>query len=167
MSGLVIGQTLYTKAHEIFRALIESTAFGALTIINRIEEYGVTVNEIVNCGGLASKNPFLMQIYADIIGRPMKVSRSDQTPALGAAMFGAVAAGEQLSGFSSIEEAQRVMTGIKEVYEPNEKHKEVYQALYGLYRQLHDAFGTSEWSGSLYNVMKDLIAIREKQRKRQ
>ena len=167
LSGLVIGQTLHTKAHEIYRALIESTAFGALTIINRIEEYGVTVNEIVNCGGLASKNPFLMQIYADIIGRPMKASHSDQTPALGAAMFGAVAAGEQLSGFSSIEEAQRVMTGIKEVYEPNEKHKEIYQALYRLYRQLHDAFGTSEWSGSLYNVMKDLIAIREKQRKRQ
>jgi len=167
LSGLVIGQTLHTKAHEIYRALIESTAFGALTIINRIEEYGVTVNEIVNCGGLASKNPFLMQIYADIIGRPMKASRSDQAPALGAAMFGAVVAGEQLSGFSSIEEAQRVMTGIKEVYEPNEKHKEVYQALYRLYRQLHDAFGTSEWSGSLYNVMKDLIAIREKQRKRQ
>ena len=167
LSGLVIGQTLHTKSHEIYRALIESTAFGALTIINRIEEYGVNVNEIVNCGGLASKNPFLMQIYADIIGRPMKVSRSDQTPALGAAMFGAVAAGKQLSGFSCIEEAQRVMTGIKEVYEPNEKHKEVYQELYRIYRQLHDAFGTSEWSGSLYNVMKDLIAIREKQRRRQ
>ncbi|NIM98078.1 MAG: ribulokinase, partial [candidate division Zixibacteria bacterium] len=167
LSGLVIGQTLHTKSHEIYRALIESTAFGALTIINRIEEYGVTVNEIVNCGGLASKNPFLMQIYADIIGRPMKVSRSDQAPALGAAMFGAVAAGKQLSGFSCIEEAQSVMTGTKEVYEPNEKHKEVYQELYRLYRQLHDAFGTSEWSGSLYNVMKDLIAIREKQRRRQ
>jgi L-ribulokinase len=166
LSGLIIGQTLHTKAPEIYRALIESTAFGALTIINRIEEYGVTVNEIVNCGGLASKNPFLMQIYADIIGRPMKVSRSDQAPALGAAMFGAVAAGEQLSGFSCIEEAQRVMTGIKEVYEPNEKHKEVYQELYRLYCQLHDAFGTREWSGSLYNVMKDLIAIREKQRRR-
>ena len=167
LSGLVIGQTLHTKSHEIYRALIESTAFGALTIINRIEEYGVNVNEIVNCGGLASKNPFLMQIYADIIGRPMKVSRSDQAPALGAAMFGAVAAGRQLSGFSCIEEAQHVMTGINEVYEPNEKHKEVYQELYRLYRQLHDAFGTSEWSGSLYNVMKDLIAIREKQRRRQ
>jgi L-ribulokinase len=166
LSGLIIGQTLHTKAPEIYRALIESTAFGALTIINRIEEYGVTVNEIVNCGGLASKNPFLMQIYADIIGRPMKVSRSDQAPALGAAMFGAVAAGEQLSGFSCIEEAQRVMTGIKEVYEPNEKHKDVYQELYRLYCQLHDAFGTREWSGSLYNVMKDLIAIREKQRRR-
>jgi L-ribulokinase len=166
LSGLIIGQTLHTKAPEIYRALIESTAFGALTIINRIEEYGVTVNEIVNCGGLASKNPFLMQVYADIIGRPMKVSRSDQAPALGAAIFGAVAAGKQLSGFSCIEEAQRIMTGIKEVYEPNEKHKEVYQELYRLYRQLHDAFGTRQWSGSLYNVMKDLIAIREKQRRR-
>lgn len=167
LSGLILGQTLHTKAHEIYRALIESTAFGALTIINRIEEYGVTVNEIVNCGGLASKNPFLMQIYADIIGRPMKASRSDQAPALGAAMFGAVAAGKQLSGFSCIEEAQRVMTGIKEVYGPNKKHEEVYKELYRLYRQLHDAFGTGEWSGSLYNVMKELITIREKQRRRQ
>lgn len=167
LSGLILGQTLHTKAHEIYRALIESTAFGALTIINRIEEYGGTVNDIVNCGGLVRKNPFLMQIYADIIGRPMKVSRSDQTPALGAAIFGAVAAGKQLSGFSCIEEAQRVITGIKEVYEPNEKHQEVYQELYRLYRQLHDAFGTSEWSGSLYPVMKELIAIREKQRRRQ
>ena len=167
LSGLILGQTLHTKAHEIYRALIESTAFGALTIINRIEEYGGTVNEVVNCGGLARKNPFLMQIYADIIGCPMKVSRSDQTPALGAAMFGAVAAGRQLSGFSCIEEAQRAITGIKEVYEPNKKHQEVYQELYRLYSQLHDAFGTSEWSGSLYNVMKDLIAIREKQRRRQ
>jgi L-ribulokinase len=167
LSGLILGQTLHTKAHEIYRALIESTAFGALAIINRIEEYGVTVNDIVNCGGLARKNPFLMQIYADIIGRPMKVSRSDQVPALGAAIFGAVAAGKQLSGFSCIEEAQRVITGTKEVYEPNKKHQEVYQTLYRLYRQLHDAFGTSEWSGSLYTIMKELIAIREKQRRKQ
>lgn len=87
LSGLILGQTLHTKAHEIYRALIESTAFGALTIIDRIEEYGVTVKDIVTCGGLARKNPFMMQIYADIIGRPMKVSRSDQAPALGAAIY--------------------------------------------------------------------------------
>jgi L-ribulokinase len=167
LSGLILGQTLHTKAHEIYRALIESTAFGALTIIDRIEEYGVTVNDIVTCGGLARKNPFLMQIYADIIGCPMKVSRSDQAPALGAAIFGAVAAGKQLSGFSCIEEAQHAITGIKEVYEPNKKHQEVYQEIYRLYKKLHDAFGTSEWSGSLYPVMKELIAIREKQRRRQ
>ncbi len=165
LSGLIIGQTLHTQAHEMYRALIEATAFGALTIINRIREYGVAVEEIVNCGGLASKNPFLMQIYADIIGRPMKLSRSDQTPALGAAMFGAVAAGKELSGFAKIEDAQAVMTGIKKVYEPKKENREIYQKLFRLYSQLHDAFGTQEGSGVLYNVMKDLILIREKQRK--
>ena len=166
LSGLLLGQTLYTQAHEIYRALIEATAFGALTIINRIEEYGVPVKEIVNCGGLAAKNPFLMQIYADITGRPMKVSMSDQTCALGAAIFGAVAAGKEISGFSCVEDAQRAMTGIKEVYEPNPENHEVYQELYRLYRQMHDAFGTTEWSGTMHNVMKELLAFREKQRKR-
>jgi L-ribulokinase len=164
LSGLLLGQTLHTQAHEIYRALIEATAFGALTIVNRIEEYGVAVREVVNCGGLASKNPFLMQIYADILGRPMKVSRSDQTPALGAAMFGAVAAGREVSGFADLEAAQAAMTGIKQVFEPDMQNHEIYQELYRLYRQLHDAFGTQEWSGTMANVMKDLIIIREKQR---
>ncbi len=165
LSGLLIGQTLHSQAHEIYRALIEATAFGALTIINRIEEYGVGVEEIVNCGGLAAKNPFLMQIYADITGRPMKVSRSDQTCALGAALFGAVAAGKEKGGFSSVEEAQNVLTGIKETYQPHHGNHQVYKELFRLYSQLHDAFGTEFWSGTLYNVMKELIALRERQRK--
>ncbi|MGB2908929.1 MAG: ribulokinase [Candidatus Aminicenantaceae bacterium] len=165
LSGLLLGQTLHTEAHEIYRALIEATAFGALTIVNRIEEYGAAVREIVNCGGLASKNPFLMQIYADILGRPMMVSRSDQTPALGAAIFGAVAAGPDQSGYYSVEEAQASMTGTREVFEPDMQNHAVYNELYGLYRQLHDAFGTVDWSGSMANVMKDLIVIRERQRK--
>lgn len=165
LSGLIIGQTLHTHAHEIYRALIEATAFGALTIIDRIREYGVSVDEIVNCGGLASKNSFLMQIYADIIDCPMKISRSDQTPALGAAMFGAVAAGRELSGYSKVEDAQAVMTETKEVYMPRDENRPVYQELFKLYGQLHDAFGTSAWSGALHNVMKDLISIRQRQRK--
>jgi L-ribulokinase len=80
---LLLGQTLYTTPAEIYRALIEATAFGALTIINRFEEYGVKVKQMVNCGGIAEKNPLVMQIYADVTGRPMKVSRSAQTCALG------------------------------------------------------------------------------------
>jgi L-ribulokinase len=167
LSGLILGQTLHTEPHEIYRALIEATAFGALTIVKRIEEYGAVVNEIVNCGGLASKNPFLMQIYADILGRPMKVSRSDQTPALGAAIFGAVAAGPEASGYASVEEAQTAMTGIREVFEPDMANHGVYTEMYGLYRTLHDAFGTQDWTGSLYHVMKDLIALRERQRRDQ
>jgi L-ribulokinase len=165
LSGLLIGQTLHTQAHEIYRALIEATAFGALTIINRIEEYGVKVEEVMNCGGLAAKNPFLMQIYADITGRPMKVSRSDQTCALGAAIFGATAAGKEEGGFSTVEEAQEALTGIKETYEPASEKNNVYKEIFRLYSQLHDAFGTDSWSGILNNVMKDLIALRERQRK--
>jgi L-ribulokinase len=98
LSGLLLGQTLYTQPHEIYRTLIEATAFGALEIIDRIEEYGVPIKQVVNCGGLAAKSPVLMQIYADITGRPMKISRSDQTPALGAAIFAAVAAGKAAGG---------------------------------------------------------------------
>jgi L-ribulokinase len=164
LSGLLIGQTLHTQAHEIYRALIESTAFGALTIINRIEEYGVKVEDVVNCGGLAAKNPFLMQIYADITGRPMKLSRSDQTCALGAAIFGAVVAGKEKGGFSTVEEAQKILTGVKETYTPDPENHIIYKEMYRLYSQMHDAFGTGSWSGILYNVMKDLIALRERQR---
>jgi L-ribulokinase len=165
LSGLLIGQTLHTQAHEIYRALIESTAFGALTIINRLEEYGIKVEEIVNCGGLAAKNPFLMKIYADITGRPMKVSRSDQTCALGAAIFGAVAAGQEQGGFSTVEDAQKALTGIKETHDPDPESHEAYSEMFRLYSQLHDSFGTQDWSGNLHNVMKDLISLRERQRK--
>lgn len=165
LSGLLLGQTLHTQAHEIYRALIESTAFGALTIVKRIEEYGVSVNDIVNCGGLAAKSPFLMQIYADILGRPMFVSRSDQTPALGAGLFGAVCAGKEAGGFASVQEAQKHMTGTKKVYEPRLDNHKIYQKMYKWYRELHDAFGTREWNGSLFYIMKDLTALREKQRK--
>jgi len=98
LTGLLIGQTLRTQPAEIYRALLEATGFGALAIIDRIEEYGVPVKEVVNCGGLAVKNELLMRVYADITGRPMKVSRSEQTPALGAAIFAAVAAGEASGG---------------------------------------------------------------------
>jgi len=165
LSGLLLGQTLHTQAHEIYRALIEATAFGALTIIKRINEHGVSVNEIVNCGGLAVKNPLLMQIYADVTNRPMKISRSDQTCALGAAIFGAVAAGKNISGFADVAEAQAAVCGVRDtVYSPNPEHHKVYAELYNLYRVLHDAFGTSEWSGTLDHVMKQLIAIREEQR---
>ena len=165
LSGLLLGQTLHTEAHEIYRALIEATAFGALTIIKRVEEYGVEVDQIVNCGGLSVKSPVLMQIYADIIGRPMKVSALDQTCAFGAAIFGAVAAGKDAGGFATVEEAQaKLCREREEVFTPIPENQAVYAQLYTIYRELHDAFGTTEWSGKLDTVMKDLIALREKQR---
>ena len=166
LSGLLLGQTLHTEPHEVYRALIEATAFGALRIIERIEQHGVAVREVVNCGGLAVKNPLLMQIYADVLDRPMKMSRSDQTCALGAAIFGAVAAGKGVSGFSNVREAQKAVCGVRDtVYHPDPAAHAVYSKLYALYGDLHDAFGTKEWSGNLQHVMKSLIEIRESQRK--
>jgi L-ribulokinase len=162
LTGLLLGQTLYTTPAEIYRALIEATAFGALTIINRLEEYGVKVNQIVNCGGIAEKNPVVMQIYADVTGRPMKVSRSAQTCALGAAIAGAVVAGAH----ADVPSAQAKMTGLKpRVFKPNPKAHAVYLELYPLYRKLHDALGTREASGNLFDVMKTLLEIRARARK--
>ena len=134
LTGLLLGQTLYTTPAEIYRALIEATAFGALTIINRFEEYGVKVEQIVNCGGIAEKNPLVMQIYADVTGRPMKVSRSAQTCALGAAIAGAVVAGKPAGGYANFAAAQKAMTGLKpKVFQPNPKAHAVYKELYALY----------------------------------
>jgi len=162
LTGLVVGQTLHTTAAEIYRALVEATAFGALTIIKRFEQYGVTVKDVINCGGIAEKNPFVMQIYADVLGRPMKISRSAQTCALGSAIFGAVVGG----AYKTTEQAQRRMTGVKsKVYRPNKEAASTYAELYRLYRMLHDAFGTAGYKGSLYGVMKELIAIRDRVRK--
>jgi L-ribulokinase len=164
LSGLLVGQTLHTNPGEIYRALIEGTAFGALTIINRYEEYGVKIAEVINCGGIAEKNPLIMQIYADVMGREMKIALSAQTCALGSAIAGAVVAGTEAEGYGSFPEAQDAMCGIKEVsYKPDSEYHQVYKELYRLYSQLHDAFGRKEWSGTLSNVMKDLLLIREKQ----
>jgi L-ribulokinase len=165
LTGLLLGQTLYTTPAEIYRALIEATAFGALTIINRFEEYGLKVEQIVNCGGIAEKNPLVMQIYADVTGRPIKISRSAQTCALGAAIAGAVVAGKKAGGHDNYADAQKAMTGLKaRVFEPNAQAHEIYSQLYSLYRQLHDAFGTREASGNLFGVMKQLIQIRNQAR---
>jgi len=159
LTGLIIGLTLGTKPEEIFTALIEGTAFGARVIMERIQEYGVKVEDVIACGGLAERNPFLMQIYADVTGRPMRVSRSAQTCALGSAMFGAVAAGH----FARVEDAQAAMSGLKDVvYTPNPANRQVYDRLYALYRRLHDAFGTRDFNGSLYGVMKELLEIKRK-----
>jgi L-ribulokinase len=134
-------------------------------IIERFEEYGVSVNEVINCGGIAEKNAFVMQIYADITGRPMKISRSSQTCALGAAIFGAVVAGKDAGGYDSVEQAQAKMCGLKQkVYKPDRRRFIVYEQLFKLYRELHDAFGTTDYEGSLHSVMKDLLTIRDKAR---
>ncbi|MGD8786181.1 MAG: ribulokinase [Phycisphaerales bacterium] len=162
LTGLLLGQTLHTKPEEIYRALIESTAFGALAIINRFEEYNVKVSEVINCGGIAEKNPTLMQIYADVTGREMKVSRSAQSCALGSCIAGAVVAGKSAGGFDSFADAQAAMCGIKDTtYKPIPENHKVYQHLYTLYKQLHDSFGLQDWSGKMANVMKELLSIKD------
>ena len=166
LTGLLLGQTLHTTPGEIYRALIEATAFGALTIINRFEEYGVKISEVINCGGIAEKNSLLMQIYADVTGREMKIARSSQTCALGSAIAGAVVAGKAKGGYDDFGSAQAAMCGIKaQTFRPNRANCGVYKELHKLYSQLHDAFGTKAGSGTLHNVMKDLLAIRDRQRK--
>lgn len=163
LTGLLIGQTLHTRPEEIYRTLIEATAFGALTIINRFEEYGVKVDEVVNCGGIAEKNPLIMQIYADVTGREMKISRSAQSCALGAAIAGAVVAGKKAGGYDDVGAAQAAMCGVKErTFKPIGENRRVYEQLYSLYKQLHDAFGLESFSGKLANVMKNLLSIKDR-----
>jgi L-ribulokinase len=165
LTGLLVGQTLSTTPAEIYRTLIEATAFGALTIIDRFEAYGVGVEQIITCGGIAEKNPLVLQIYADVTGRTIQVSASAQTCALGAAMAGAVAAGDDAGGHESFAAAQQAMSALKpETYRPDPQAHAVYQRLYKLWRQLHDGFGGAESQVRIANVMKDLIAIRTEAR---
>lgn len=161
LTGLMVGMTLHTTPAEGYRALIEATAFGALKIIRRVEEYGVAVNEVVACGGIAEKSALVMQIYADVFNRPVKVSRSAQTCALGSAIFAAVVGGV----YKDAEEAQAAMVGFKDhIYQPNPEAAAMYARLFTLYTQLHDAFGIAGAEEPLANVMKDLIAIRDEVR---
>jgi L-ribulokinase len=156
LTGLLVGASLATTPAEIYRALIEATAFGTRMIIDAFESSGVAVNEIVACGGLPERNRLLMQIYADVTGREFKVAASSQTPALGSAMFGAVAAGATAGGHETIVDAAARMARLRDVsYRPDPEHRAVYDDLYAEYRALHDYFGRD---GN--DVMKRLKAIR-------
>lgn len=157
LTGLLVGQTLQTTAPEIYRAMIEATAFGARAIVRRLEEYGAAVRTIVCCGGIAEKSPLVMQIYADVLGRPMKLSGSAQTCALGAAIMGAVAGGI----FPGVEAAQARLTGLGGAeYRPKPRAQAIYAQLFDLYMKLHDAFGVFGADEELFDVMKRLIEIR-------
>jgi L-ribulokinase len=138
LRGLLVGMTLATKPAEIYRALIEATAFGTRVIVEAFESSGVPVDTVVACGGLPERNKLLMQIYADVLGREISVAASSQAPALGAAMFAAVAAGE----YASIAEASRQMTRPStESFAPSAEAHAVYDELYAEYVRLHDLFG--------------------------
>ena len=161
LTGLIVGQTLHTTRAEIYRALIEATAFGARTITDRIREYGVAIDRVVCCGGIAEKNDVFMQIYADVLAQPMLIAGSPQAPALGAAISAAVTAGAAAGGYDSWSEAQRRMTSVKEKrFQPNPRAQAVYDELYSIYRELHDTFGQVSPSAALGTMMKRLLAIR-------
>jgi len=142
LSGVLLGATLQTKPEEIYRALIEATAFGTKKIIDTFAACGVAVDEIYCCGGLPERNKMLMQIYSDVTGRPMKVSASPQTPALGSAMHGAVAAGKAAGGYDTIQDAAVKMARVrKESFKPNPDNNAIYQRIFDEYDNLHDYFG--------------------------
>ncbi len=165
LTGGLIGMTLHTRPEEVYRALIEATAFGARVIMERFIEYGMTVDRIVNCGGISGKNALLMQIYADVMGRPLEISRSAQTCALGAAMAGAVAAGRKAGGHDNFEDAATAMARMDEkVYEPIAENRACYDRLFTLYKRMHDAFGLRDAQPNLYEVMKELLTIRDETR---
>jgi L-ribulokinase len=165
LTGLLVGQTLHTTRAEIYRALIEATAFGARAIIERMTDYGVPVERVVCCGGIAEKNDLFMQIYADVLGHPMLIAGSPQTPALGASIAAAVAAGSAAGGYDSFEAAQAKMTSLKErKFTPNAAAQKVYDQLYGIYRELHDTLGGVPGAkADMGTLMKRLLAIRERQ----
>ena len=166
LTGLLVGQTLYSTPAEIYRSLIEATAFGARAIIERIEAYGVPIDTIVCCGGIAEKNPLLMQIYADVTGREMRVAGSSQACALGSAVAAAVLAGTEAGGHATFPEAQKAMTRWKpEVYRADTARHATYTELFGLYGKLHDAFGGVTQAADLSTIMKDLLEIRTRARK--
>jgi L-ribulokinase len=156
VGGLLVGATLATKAPEIYRALIEATAFGTREIIEAFQTNGVPVKRIVAAGGLPERNPLLMQIYADVTNREFAMVRSAQACALGSAMHGAVAAGVQAGGYRDIFQAAAKMGGLKEkVYKPIPENVKLYNQLYADYQRLYDYFGRGT-----NDVMKRLKAFK-------
>lgn len=157
LTGVMLGMTLLTKPEEMYRALIEATAYGKRIIIDTFEKSGVPVNELYACGGIAKKNPMMMQIYADVTGREIYIGASDQTPALGSAMFAAVAAGKDKGGYDTIYEAAEKMGHVEDyTYVPNPENMKIYNKLYNEFVILHDYFGRGE-----NDVMKRLKAIKK------
>ena len=145
LSGMIIGMTLNTKPEEIYRALIESTAFGTKVILNQMEESGVNIDEIVASGGIIYKNPLFMQIYTDVLGIPIKIAKCKQAAALGASIYAAIAAGSASGGFDSYEQAVMHMSGTATFqYKVNPENVNKYNDLYRIYLKYSDIIGDKE-----------------------
>lgn len=161
LTGIIVGITLQTKAEDIYRALIEGTAYGTRKIIETFRENGVPVNEFFASGGIAQKNPLVMQIYADVINMPVKVGGGSQGPALASAIFGAVAAGAERGGYDDVFVAGQAMGKLdNKVYYPNPDNVTVYNQLYREYSRLYDYFGVE-----YKDIMKRLKNIKVEQSK--
>ena len=159
LSGVLSGLTLQTTAAEIYRALLESIAFGNRRIVDNFEEHGLALDRLVACGGIAEKSPLTMQLLADTSGRRVLVPGSTEIPARGAALFGAVAAGAEAGGFPDIMAAiDALAPGTGAIYEPEPAAVAVYDELYGLYRQLHDTLGRDQ-----VELLHALKRIRERE----
>ncbi len=157
LSGVILGLTLQTKPEEILRALFEATGFSAKLIIDEHKKNGVEVNGLIAVGGIAEKNPVLIQIYADIMGCPIAVPKVKQACALGSAIYGAVAAGRERGGYDTLEEAiENMACKEAEHYLPDKKNHEIYEKLFEEYRILHDYFGRGD-----NDVLKRLMAVKE------
>lgn len=142
LTGLILGMTLSTKPEEIYRALVEATAFGTKTILENFENNGMPVAQVYACGGLAMKSPLVMQIYADVLGREIKISNITQTTAYGAAMYGMVALGSELGGYDTMEDAiDHLIQPPRKSYHPIPDHQETYNRLFAIYHSLHNYFG--------------------------
>jgi L-ribulokinase len=151
LSGVLVGLTLRTRVADVYRALIEATAFGTRVIVDAFEAAGVPVRELVACGGLPQRNKLLMQIYADVTGRPIEVAASEQAPALGSAIHAAVAAG----AYPDVPTAAKAMGKVeRDVYRPDPDRADAYDPLYAAYRELHDYFGQSTKDSVLHRLRR-------------
>jgi L-ribulokinase len=160
LSGMLVGLTVQTRPEDIYRALIEATAFGTRKIIETFQENNVRVNYLVASGGISQKNPFIMQLYSDVTNKDIRISGSSQNCALSAAIWGALAAGKEHFGYDDLSEAVIIMSNQDEViYHPNREYVDIYNQLYKEYESLHDYFGTGK-----NEVMKRLKDLTEKQR---
>ncbi|WP_420976384.1 ribulokinase [Bacillus vallismortis] len=158
LTGMLLGMSLLTKPEEIYRALVEATAYGTRMIIETFKESGVPIEELYAAGGIAEKNPFVMQIYADVTNMDIKISGSPQAPALGSAIFGALAAGKENGGYDDFKEAAAHMGKMKDIsYTPNAENAAVYEKLYAEYKELVHYFGKEN------HVMKRLKTIKNLQ----